>query len=384
MIANPLLGVFFHWLGGLASASFYVPYRGIRRWSWEIFWLTGGIFSWLLAPWFFAAIQTSDLRGVLSATPASTAFWCVFFGFLWGFGGLTYGLTMRYLGLSLGMAVVLGLCTVFGTIIPPLFQGDFTSKLLEPESGKVILLGLLVTLAGIVVVAIAGARKNRLLSDAEKAQTIAEFDFGRGMLVAVFSGIMSACFAFGLAAGDPIKDLSAAAGTGVLWTGLPVLCLVMFGGLITNSLWCTYLIIRNGSAAQWIGTPAPSSQPSAEPAPIEERAAPFEPVADPGDSGKTRAPLLRNYLLCALAGTAWYFQFFFYTMGESQMGELGFSSWTIHMASIIIFGTLWGFAFREWRGAPRSIKALVWGGVALLVLATVIIGYGNQLALDKA
>ena len=131
---NPLLGVFFHWLGGLSSASFYVPYRGVKRWSWEIYWLTGGLFSWLIAPWLIASLRTQDLSGVLGQAPRATILWPIFFGILWGFGGLTYGLTMRYLGLSLGMAVVLGLCTVFGTLIPPLFQGDFASKLLDTVS----------------------------------------------------------------------------------------------------------------------------------------------------------------------------------------------------------------------------------------------------------
>lgn len=350
MGANPLLGVLFHWIGGLASASFYVPYKGVKRWSWEIYWLTGGVFSWLLAPWFFAAIQTEDLLGVLSRTPTSTLLWPVFFGLLWGFGGLGYGLVMRYLGLSLGMAVVLGLCTVFGTLIPPIFQGDFQEKLLDTPSGNIILLGLVMTLAGIVVVAMAGARKDAALSPEQKAAAVAEFDFRKGLVVAIFAGIMSACFAFGLAAGEPIKPLSAAAGTGPLWTGLPVLCLVMFGGLVTNALWCAFLILRNRSAGEWCG----------------------------GGKG-AGAPLLRNYLLCAVAGTAWYFQFFFYTMGESQMGRFGFSSWTLHMASIIIFGTLWGFAFREWKDAHPRVRAMVWGGVALLVLATVVIGYGNLL-----
>jgi L-rhamnose-H+ transport protein len=241
MTPNPLLGVLFHWLGGLSSASFYVPYRGVRRWSWEIFWLTGGIFSWLLAPWFFAAIQTRDLMGVMHQVPGNIAGLCVLFGVLWGFGGLTYGLTMRYLGLSLGMAVVLGLCTVFGTLIPPIVQGDFAEKLLNNASGRIILLGLLITLAGIVVVALAGARKDAALSEDAKKAVIAEFDFKKGVAVAIFSGIMSACFAFGLAAGEPIKALSAAAGTGPLWTGLPVLCLVMFGGLLTNGVWCGFV-----------------------------------------------------------------------------------------------------------------------------------------------
>jgi L-rhamnose-H+ transport protein len=349
-MANPLLGVLFHWLGGLAAASFYVPYRSVRRWSWEIFWLTGGIFSWLVAPWFFAGVQTSDLAGVLARTPPATAGWCVLFGMLWGFGGLTYGLTMRYLGLSLGMAVVLGLCTVFGTLIPPIFQGDFAAKLIDTASGRIVLLGLGVTVLGIVVVALAGARKDAALPDATSNGAIAEFDLRKGIVVAIFSGVMSSCFAFGLAAGEPVRALSAAAGTGPLWTGLPVLCLVMFGGLLTNGIWCAWLIARNRSAGQWIGR------------------------------GAERAPLLANFLLCALAGTAWYFQFFFYTMGESQMGRFGFSSWTLHMASIIIFGTLWGFAFREWKDARAGVRAMVWSGVGLLVLATIIIGYGNSIA----
>jgi L-rhamnose-H+ transport protein len=348
---NPLVGVFYHWLGGLASASFYVPYRGVKSWSWEIYWLTGGIFSWLLAPWFFAAIQTEDLLGVLGRTPASVIGWPVFFGLLWGFGGLGYGLVMRYLGLSLGMAVVLGLCTVFGTLIPPIFAGEFAEKLLDTLSGNIILAGILLTLAGIIVVAMAGARKDAALSEEQKAAAVAEFDFRKGIVVAILAGIFSACFAFGLAAGEPIKAISAEAGTGPLWTGLPVLCLVMFGGLVTNTIWCVVLIARNRSAPQWLGRGTAAG-----------------------------APLGRNLLLCAIAGTAWYFQFFFYTMGESQMGRLGFSSWTLHMASIIIFGTLWGFAFREWKDAAPRVKAMVWAGVGILVAATIVIGYGNLLA----
>ena len=296
-------------------------------------------------------MNANPLLGVLSAAPTHVIVWPIVFGILWGFGGLTYGLTMRYLGLSLGMAVVLGLCTVFGTLIPPIFQGDFAAKLLDTPSGNIILLGLAITMAGIIVVAIAGARKDAALSAEQKAETVAEFDFRKGIAVAIFSGVMSSCFAFGLAAGEPIKKLSEAAGTGRLWTGLPVLCLVMFGGLLTNAAWCAWLIAKNRSANQWTGGGA-----------------------------AVGAHLLANFLLCAVAGTAWYFQFFFYTMGESQMGRFGFSSWTLHMASIIIFGTLWGFAFREWKDAAPRLRLMVWSGVGLLVLATIVIGYGNSLA----
>src|SRR3954462_2957387 len=122
MAANPVVGVVYHWLGGLASGSFYVPYRGVKRWAWETFWLAGGFFSWIIAPWFFAAIMTKDLLPVLRETPGSVYFWTFFFGLLWGVGGLTFGLTMRYLGLSLGMGVALGYCAAFGTLVPPVFK----------------------------------------------------------------------------------------------------------------------------------------------------------------------------------------------------------------------------------------------------------------------
>jgi len=355
MTPNPLFGVFLHWLGGLASASFYVPYRKVRHWSWEVFWLTGGVFSWVIAPWLFAAIQTRDLTGVLSAAPAGVWGWCYFFGLLWGLGGLTFGLTMRYLGLSLGMAIVLGLTAAFGTIMPPLVSGEL-ARILPTLHGQVILAGLALCLAGIVVIGRAGRLKERDLPEAQQKASIAEFDLKKGIAVAIFSGIMSACFAYGLAAGDPVKALTLAAGTAPLWQGLPVLCLVLLGGATTNFIWCAILIVKNRTGGEFLGAAGAAADGAAPP------------------------PLLRNYLLCAVAGTLWYFQFFFYTMGESQMGRYGFSSWTLHMASIIIFSSLWGFALKEWRGASRQTLTLVFTGLALLVASTVVIGLANTMA----
>lgn len=356
MNENPLLGVFFHWLGGLASASFYVPYKRIRGWSWEVFWITGGLFSWLVAPWFFAGIQTSALLDVLSSTPFDTLFWCWFWGTMWGLGGLTFGLTIRYLGLSLGMAVALGLTTVIGTLGPPIFRGTI-GALVNSPSGQITFIGIAITLVGIVVVALAGQRKEIELGDAAANEGVAEFALKKGLAIAVFSGIMSGCFAWGLDAGQPIRDLTLAAGTDPLWQGLPVLCVVLTGGLTTNLIWCVYLIARNKSAAQFVGW---------------------------ASSEATPAPLLTNYLLAALGGTLWYFQFFFYTMGESQMGAYGFSSWTLHMASIILFSTLWGFALKEWLGASRRTKLLVWFGIGALVTSTIVVGVGNYLAVEQA
>jgi L-rhamnose-H+ transport protein len=176
--------VIFHWLGGLASASFYVPYRGVRQWSWETYWLVGGFFSWIIAPWLLGTLLTRDLLQVLSEAPASTIFWAIFFGLLWGIGGLTFGLTMRYLGLSLGMAVVLGLCAAFGTLMPPIFSGVFLSQVLGTLSGRIILGGVLVCLLGIAAAGIAGILMERTMSSEEKKTAIKEFDLKKGLVVA--------------------------------------------------------------------------------------------------------------------------------------------------------------------------------------------------------
>lgn len=366
MNPNPLLGVVFHWLGGLSSASFYVPYKRIRLWSWEIFWLTGGIFSWVIAPWIGAFVGTHDLINVLKTGAAqpvdvmgvkmACGWACVLCGALWGMGGLTFGLTMRYLGLSLGMAVALGLCTVIGTLGPPLVGGTLGEVAAKPGS-LYTFVGIAVVVLAIIIVSIAGHRKEVELPGEKEG--LSEFNLTKGLLIAIFCGVMSSFFAFGLDFGAPIKAAGAVAGTGPLWVGLPVLCVVLVGGFATNLVWSGYLILKNGSASEWFGKPR---------------------AAADAETKAQKIPMLPNYLLAALGGTLWYFQFFFYSMGESQMGKFGFSSWTLHMGSIILFSTLWGFTLREWKGTSAKTQALVWLGILSLVGSTVIIGYGNYIA----
>ena len=386
MDANPLLGVFFHWLGGLASASFYVPFRGVKRWAWETYWLVGGVFSWIIVPWLLAGVMTRDLLAVLHQAPLSSILWTFIFGVLWGFGGLTFGLTMRYLGMSLGMAVALGYTAAFGTLMPPIFRGQFASEVLGSRSGIIILTGVVVCLAGIAFAGAAGISKERELSDEEKRATIEEFDLKRGLLVATFCGIMSACFAYGLAAGDPIKRITVAHGTSPLWQGLPVLVVLLAGGFTTNFVWCLVLHLRNHTGYQYLAAETRGPYPSRDEEPVIETAtdAPGVELATQvmdavQEQGKV--PLIANYLFSALAGTTWYMQFFFYTMGETQMGRFKFSSWTLHMASIIIFSTLWGIALREWKGVSLRTRTLVACTLIVLIGSTVIVGYGNYLSI---
>jgi L-rhamnose-H+ transport protein len=381
---NPLLGVFFHWLGGLASGSFYVPYRRVRSWAWETYWLVGGFFSWILVPWILAFAMTSDLGRVLQEAPGRSIFWTYLFGVLWGLGGLTFGLTMRYLGMSLGMAVALGYTAAFGTLIPPIFRGQFATEVLGTGSGLTILVGVGVCLLGIVLAGAAGVSKEKEMSEEQKRAAIKEFNLKKGLLLATFSGVMSACFAYGLAAGDPIKELTLRHGTPTLWQGLPVLVVLLFGGFTTNFVWCAILNFRNRTFYQYFDSRIRGEIPARNAEPIIENVtdAPAEEMAESAGGGGqagARAPMLWNYFFSALAGTTWYMQFFFYTMGETQMGRFKFSSWTLHMASIIIFSTLWGIALKEWNGTSAKTKLLVVCSLIVLVGSTMIVGYGNYL-----
>jgi L-rhamnose-H+ transport protein len=383
-VPNPLLGVFFHWMGGLASASFYVPFRRVRIWAWETYWLVGGFFSWIIVPWILALWMTRDLIHVLHETPVPSLYWTYTFGVFWGLGGLTFGLTMRYLGMSLGMAVALGYTAAFGTLIPPIFRGQFTTEVLATSSGLTILAGVGICLLGIVFAGAAGISKEKEMSEEQKRASIKEFNLKKGLLVATFSGVMSACFAYGLAAGDPIKEITLRHGTPTLWQGLPVLVVVLLGGFTTNFVWCVILNVRNRTGYQYFRSEVGRPVPARHEEPILENVtdAPGEEMAELAvldTSNPSKAPMLSNYFLSALAGTTWYFQFFFYTMGETQMGRFRFSSWTLHMASIIIFSTLWGIALKEWKGVGSRTKWLVGLSLFALVSSTVVVGYGNYL-----
>jgi L-rhamnose-H+ transport protein len=389
MNPNPFLGVVFHWLGGLASGSFYVPFKGVKKWSWETYWLTGGVFSWVICPWVLAGLLTRDLAGVLHQQTAGTLWWTFFFGALWGFGGLTYGLTMRYLGMSLGTGVALGFCAAFGSLLPPIFKSFVPSvpvaetlgQIASSRPGQITLAGVGVCFLGIGIAALAGLTKEREMPAEQKRTFIAEFNFPKGILVAVFCGIMSACFAFALTAGNPISEASAAAGTSRIWSGLPKLCVLLVGGAMTNFVWCAILSVRNRSAYQYFArsvrpehaglTAAGGEHPGSGPASGRP--------ATPPSAADLRVPLLANYLFSALAGTTWYLQFFFYTMGETQMGKFSFASWTLHMASIIIFATMWGWILHEWKGSSPRAHGLIALGITALVFSTIIIGYGTYL-----
>jgi L-rhamnose-H+ transport protein len=352
-MANPFLGVVLHAIGGFAAGSFYLPIKKIKQWSWESAWLMNGIFAWLVAPITVAMISVPNSWDILSQMDMATIGWTYFFGVLWGIGGLTFGLALRYLGISLGMAIALGLTAAFGTLIPPLYDGTF-GELLNTTSGQVVLLGVVICLVGIAICGKAGMNRDK---DRKNASGGEETDLTKGLIVAIIAGILSACFAFGLVAGKPIADLAVSSGASQLWQNSPVFVVILAGGFTSNFIYCATLNIKNKTYRDYAFAKA---EPST-------------------DGLKTTSPLFLNYLFAIIAGCTWYCQFMFYGMGSTQMGDKDFASWTLHMAFIIFFSTLLGILTKEWNNTSRKTKQYLAAGLCVLVISTIVIGLSGQI-----
>ena len=345
---DPFIGVLLHAVAGLAAASFYIPFKKVKGWAWETYWLTQGFAAWLVMPIFMAWLTTPDLWAILSNSPVKSMCLACIFGTLWGVGGLTFGLSMRYLGLSLGYAMAIGFCAAFGTLIPPIVAGDAVAVFTTP-SGLAVLAGVIVCLLGIAVCGYAGVLKERQLTEKQKKQAIKEFALTKGFIVAVFAGIMSACMAFAIQAGKPIAQVALEAGTKAIYQNNPVFIFAMGGGFTTNCIWCIVLSWRNKSTRDYVKGPSYT--------------------------------LLLNYMLAFAGGTTWYLQFFFYGMGMSKLGrEYDFASWSILMAFIIVFSNIWGLLFREWKGSSQRTYTFIFFGLFVLFISTIIICYGNYIA----
>jgi len=352
MDATPFLGVLLYVIGGLSGASFYLPFKGVKKWAWESYWLIYCVAALVVVPWALALTMSPNVVSVLRATPWETLGLCFLFGAMWGAGGLTWGLMIRYLGVGLGVAIGCGLCAAVGTLVPPLVQQEFQQLVTKPGGVAALvalLAGVAISLVGIVITGAAGMSKEREMSEEQKKAAVEEFDFTKGILVAVFSGVMSAGMSFGVRTADGVITPLAKTTdpvTPALWTGLPGLVVILLGGFTVNILWTLFLNFKNRTA---------------------------------GDYGKADAPLAVNYVLSAFAGILWYLQMVFYTMGDSKIGDYKFSGWSVFMSAQIIFSTLWGIALLEWKGSSPRTRRLLGAGLAVLVLSLVVIGYGNYL-----
>jgi L-rhamnose-H+ transport protein len=343
---DPIPGILLIALGSIGAASFYVPFKKVKSWAWESYWIVQGVAAWILAPWIiaFIAIPDGNLLQVLSEAPSNAKLLAMLFGALWGVGGLTFGLSIRYLGVALGQSIALGFCAAFGTIIPPLVTG---SDLFSTQAGMWTLIGVSICISGIAVIGYAGALKNRELSPEERQKAIKEFALKKGLLIAVFAGVMSACFSFGLSFGKPIGDLAVDKfGTNPLFHDNPILIFVLLGGFVTNLLYCLYLNIKNGTIKDYVT----------------------------GGS----SIILNNIFFTFLAGFLWFMQFQFFGMGKSKLPDnmIPFA-WSILMALNIAFSNIWGMILGEWKGSKQTTIIVLVIGIVILIASTFVVNFGN-------
>lgn len=347
-----LLGVLFHSLGGMAAGSFYMPYNKVKKWAWESYWIVGGLVSWLILPPLAAWLTIPNFVQIIQASADSVFSFTFLMGLLWGVGGLSYGLGIRYLGMSLGSSVVLGFSAAFGALVPSIYytftpvdgKVSFTDMLQTP-GGQVVLLGVLVCLFGIAICGKAGMMKENELSDEQKRTSISEFNLVKGLAVAILSGILSSFFNFGIEAGKPFADEAVRSGHDPLYQNNVTFVVILWGGLVTNLVWTTILSIKNKSYH---------------------------------DFTNRETPIVSNIVFSSLAGSIWFLQFFFYGMGESLLGN-GASSWILHMSMIILTANLWGIYRKEWKGVANKTKWTITVGIVVIILSVVLVGVGNSI-----
>ena len=334
-----IIGLLIIAIGAFCQSSCYVPINKIKGWSWESYWIIQGVFAWLICPLLGAMLAIPAGHSLLELYSAANSFnvWMtLFFGVLWGVGGLTFGLSMRYLGVALGQSIALGTCAGLGTIMGPVLLNVFfpEQNALEKLTAAVII-GVVVTLIGIAVIGIAGSMKSASLSEEEKREAVKDFNFPKGLAIALLAGFMSGCFNVGLAFGGDINF----AGTDPMYKALPAILLVTIGGFVTNAIYCFYQNQKNGT---W------------------------------GDYAKGSV-CGNNLVFCALAGALWYSQFFGLSLGQGFLQsspDLLTFSFCILMALNVTFSNVWGIILNEWKGCSRNTIIVLIVGLAVLIVSS--------------
>ena len=335
------LGLLIIAIGAFCQSSCYVPINKIRSWSWESYWLMQGVFAWLVFPLLGAALAVPDggsLWQLLAGADPFMLWMTVLFGALWGVGGLTFGLSMRYLGVALGQSIALGTCAALGTVMGPVLLNAFFPEMDALSSLTVsVVIGIAATLLGIAVIGAAGAMKAASLSEEEKRKAVKDFNFPKGIAIALLAGFMSGCFNIGLTFGQGICF----ADSQPMFATLPATMLVTMGGFVTNAVYCFWQNSRNRT---W------------------------------GDYAKGGV-MASNLMYCALAGLLWYSQFFGLSMGKGFIPEsssLYTLSFCILMALNVVFSNVWGIILKEWKGCSRATIAVLLIGICILIISSFI------------
>ena len=342
-----LSGILLIALGAFSSGSFAVTFGKIKGWGWETYWMVFSLGAYILFPLIACLVFSPDFIRIIQSTSSETVLTVFLLGAVYGIGNLSFGLALRYLGLSLGYALSLGLMLAIGTLIPPMIDGRL-QVMMQDSGGVLLILGVIVACIGIAFSAWAGILKDKHVSAAKKQESIGEFNLVKGSMAAVLVGITGSAMSLGFEQGLPISDIAAKQGVDPLFTMMPLMVVLFSGTFITTLVWCLYLGTKNKSLKNY-------------------RMA---------ESSKV---LIWNYLFGLLAGLLWFSQFIVYGMGKSKMGPFTFTSWGILMALTIVFATVWGLFRNEWKGASRKVYVLMVFSLVIIIVSSFMIGISGSL-----
>jgi L-rhamnose-H+ transport protein len=340
-----MLGVGLHAVGATFAATCYTPQKKVRGWSWQTYWLTQASFCWFLLPILGAFLTIPDLMTVLREAPTAAMRNSFLLGMAYGIGGTAFGISIRYIGFSLTYAIAVGLSSVLGTLIPPLVRGAFNEVLQKPGAGWVML-GILVGTLGIAAAGWAGRLKEK---DLEGAGGRGDFSLGKGLVLSLVAGVLSAVYGFALEAGEPIAAVASEHGAGV-FRGNVVYIFANTGAFLTTAVYCLFLHAKHGTFGEFL-------QPT-------------------GDAGAGAFPV--NFAMAALTGLFWYGQFFFYNLGHVRMGTYSFTSWAIHMIMLVLISNVVGLVLREWTGSSGRTRAALGTALFVLTAAVLLLTWGNH------
>ena len=339
---NPIAGTLVFLLGGVVAATYLLPFRGVKGWAYETGWLVSVVAGWFVFPLVFDAFAVPDFWGVLGAATPSVLLRSFGFGVLWGVGALCWALMVRYLGIGLGLGIGAGLCAATGTLLPPVCTGH-AADLVATPSARMVLGGVCVALLGIVAVGIAGRLKEGEMSEEDKKKAVAEFDFRKGLVTAVIAGVASAGINFGLQGAPELERAALSAGASSTWAGMPVLTVVLWGGLATQFVWALAQHRKNRSFGDYAGNPRPL-----------------------------------NYALSVAVGVIGVMQFVLQKAGEPLMGEFRYISFAVLMSSAVFFSAILGVVLGEWKGTSLRTRLFLSLGVLVLALGFTVMALGGK------
>ncbi len=336
MDQNVIIGLGYAVIAGVFAGSFSLPMKFTKDWKWQHNWMVYTVWSTLLMPIIFAIFTVPQLGTIYHSTDILVFLKVVSFGMAWGIGSVCFGLGLEYLGVALGMSIMLGLIISIGTLIPIIVYQP--NELTSPKGIKIIIASIIL-IVGIIIIAIAGSMRDRKMKNQSQSSSGKSL-FRKGLLIAILAGVLGPMLNIAFINGNSIKDIAIKLGTNPSYAGNAVWPIALFGGFLINFAYCAYLIRKNNEWSLF----------------------------------KTKR--IWYWLVLAISGIVWFFCMMFYGMSVEKLGKLGASiGWASFQSLAIITGNFVGLFTGEWKKSGSKPLIINFVGIAILLVGIYVIAF---------